>query len=471
MSTRERALPRAAASGVGRLTRALGSREEIAAESRTLVRVAAPVILSQLGAVGMVTMDTIMVGALGAESLAALGLAGALHWALLVVTTGTLFGMGPLVSQSFGAGDRDGCRRVLVQGLWLAVLLTAPMFAVNALGEPIARAVGQEAELASLVGAYMWALAWGVPPLLLYFSFRQFLEGMSLTKPAMVITFLCLGVNFVGNLVFIYGYAGLVPAMGAVGCGWATTIVRWAMLVAMVLWLFRGSRLAPFRGVPLRPHPRLLRRIVYIGAPTGAQVALEVGLFTFAAVMMGWFGPIELGTHQVTINLAGTTFMVALGLSLAGSIRVGQRVGARDLAGVRRVVVLTYLFTTLSMAAFALLFLLVPETLLRLYTRDPAVIQLGTSLLFMAALFQLFDGAQVAAFSVLRGAADTRIPMLIAAVAYWAVGAPAAYFLGFHSPLGPSGIWAGLVIGLAVATVLLAWRVYQVHWRHPAISG
>jgi multidrug resistance protein, MATE family len=439
-------------------------------ESRTLLRLATPIIFSQWGAVGMTTMDTIMVGPLGAEALAAVGLAGSLHWALLVVTIGTMFGMGPLVSQAFGAGNRRGCRRVLVQGLWLAALLAVPMAAVNVAGEPIALALGQDPAISGVTGEYMVALAWGVPPLLFFVAFRQYLEGMSVTRPAMVITFIGLGINFIGNSVFIYGRGGVVEPMGAVGSGWATTLVRWAMFAAMAYWIVSHREIRPFHRVRLLVHPPLLRRIIRIGAPTGAQVGLEVGLFTFAAVMMGWFGAVELGSHQVTINIAATTFMVALGLSLSGAIRVGQQIGAGDLARARRIVLLTYGLATLSMTFFAILFLVVPERLLRIYTGDPAVIELGVSLLFMAALFQIFDGAQVTGFGVLRAAADTRVPMLIAAVSYWGVGAPAAYLLAFRTPLGPVGVWAGLVVGLAAATILLAWRVRLVHWE-PRIAA
>lgn len=447
------------------LPRRSTSTVELVDESRTLLRIAGPIILSQLGAVGLTTMDTIMVGPLGADALAAVGLSGSLHWALLVIVTGTLFGMGPLVSQAFGAGDRFECRRILVQGLWLAALLAIPIFAMNAAGEWIALTLGQGAEISVVIGDYMWALAWGVLPYMLFIAFRQFLEGMSLTKPAMVITFVGLGVNLVANAILIYGVAGIVEPMGAVGCGWATTIVRWAMLVAMVFWIARNPRLSPFSGISRRLDAERLGHVVRIGAPAGAQIALEVGFFTFAAVMMGWFGSNELGTHQVTINIAATTFMVALGVSLAGSIRVGQHIGAQDVAGTQRVVSLTYLFAMGSMGVFAILFLAMPETLLRLYTADPAVVQLGVSLLFMAALFQIFDGAQVAGFSVLRGAADTRIPMLLAAAAYWLIGAPAAYFLAFHTSLGPVGVWTGLVVGLAAAALLLGWRVRIIHWK------
>lgn len=434
-------------------------------EARALMRLAGPIVLSQLGAVGMNTMDTIMVGPLGAEALAAAGLAAALHMAVLMICTGTLLGMAPLVSQSFGAGDRIECRRVLVGGIWLGVLLAVPVVWMNFEGERLALALGQEPGVAVLGGGYMWALAWGVLPVVLFFVCRQFIEGLGLTRAPMVMTFIGLGVNYLGNRALIYGIDGWVPAMGVVGSGWATTIVRWAMLGAMIVYLVRHPNLHPFRGVRWRPDMERLRRIAVIGWPAGVQLGLEISLFSFAAVMMGWFGPLELGTHQVTINIASTTFMVALGVSLAGSIRVGHQVGARNAAGVRRATVLTYALTLGFMALCALLFLLAPEFLIGLYTRDPEVIRLGSTLLLIAAVFQLSDGAQVAGACVLRGAADTRIPMLLAAFGYWGIGIPSAYFLGFHSPLGPVGIWVGLCIALAIVGLLLLWRVRRVLWR------
>ncbi len=439
------------------------------AESRALLRLAGPITLAQLGGLAMTTMDTIMVGPLGAEALAALGLSGSLHFAALVITTGTLLGMAPLVSQAFGAGDILRCQKVLVQGIWIALALAVPMFLVNAVGEPIALALGQDPVIARTVGGYMGALAWGVAPLLLFVAFRQYLEGMSLTKPAMVITMVGLVANFFANTALIYGVEGWVRPMGAVGAGWATTIVRWTMLVALVVWVLCRRDLRP-AGVGARPDPPILRRIVRIGLPTGGQVAMEAGFFAFTAVMMGWFGGAQLGTHQVAINLASTTFMVALGVSIAGSIRVGQHIGAGDPEGARRTVRITYFFVTTAMGAFALVFLTIPEALLRLYTSDPAVIELGTSLLFMAALFQIFDGTQAAGVCLLRGAADTRVPMLIAAAAFWLVGAPAAFLLGFRTPLGPVGVWSGMVAGLAAASALLVWRVRVIHWGGSAVA-
>jgi multidrug resistance protein, MATE family len=430
-----------------------------------LLRLAGPIILSQLGAVGMGTMDTIMVGPLGPEALAATGLSAALHMAVLLVCTGMLLGMGPLVSQSFGAGNPVEGKHVFVGGAWLGLALAVPVVVVNFVGEWLALLLGQELGVAHLVGGYMGALAWGVVPVVLFFACRQYIEGMGLTRPAMVMTFIGLAINYFGNRALIYGIDDWVPAMGVVGSGWSTTIVRWAMLAAMVVYLLRHPELRPLAGVSRWPESRIVKRIAAIGWPAGLQLGLEVALFSSAAVLMGWFGSLELGTHQVTINIAATTFMVALGVSIAGSIRVGQHIGARNAEGARRTATVTYLLSLGFMACCAVAFLVVPEFLIGLYTRDPEVVRLGTTLLLVAALFQLFDGAQVAGFSVLRGAADTRIPMFLAMISYWVIGLPSAYLLGFHTALGPAGVWVGLCIALAVAAVLLGVRARRVLWR------
>ena len=436
-------------------------------EFRALLRVALPIVVSQLGSVAMVTTDTIMVAPLGAEPLAAAGLGSSLQSFVSMLCIGVVLGMTPLVSQAFGAGDTALCRRVLVAGQAAALLLSVPLFAVLFTGQSLALLMGQEPAVAELGGGFMRALSWGAWPALAFMAFRQYLEGMGVTKPAMVITFVGIAVNIVGNRVLIYGIEGVLPPLGVVGSGLSTTLVRWAMLFAMVAYLAARPALNPFRGLRWCPDGALLRRILSIGGPVGVQNGAEVGIFSFAAVMMGWIGATAQAAHQVTINIAATTFMVAMGVSLAGSIRVGQHLGAGSRRGVRRSVVATYALSLGFMALTALLFLGAPRALIGLYTHDPEIVRVGVALLFMAAVFQLFDGAQVAGLCVLRGATDTRVPMLMTVAGYWFVGFPVAYLLGFHTPMGPTGIWTGLVVSLAVVAVLLVFRVRRVLWNPP----
>lgn len=438
-------------------------------ELRALLKLAGPLIVSQLGGIAMNTTDTIMVAPLGARSLAAVGVANAVHFTTLMLCMGTLMGMSPLVSQAFGAGQRDECRRVYVNGLWLAVLLAVPVTAVSVLGRPIAAALGQDPRVAALAGEYLMALAPGVLAAALFMASRQYLDAMGLTWAAMIMTFIGVAVNVVGNTVLIWGVEGVVPAMGVAGAGMSTSLVRWAMLIAMAVFVARRSDLRPWGRVSLRPRLARMWRIVTIGMPIGLQTAFEGGIFALAALMMGWLGPVQLAAHQVTINLASATFMVAMGASLAGSIRVGQHVGARNPRAVHRAAVGTYLLSLGFMGLCALLFLAAPGFLVGLYTSDPQIVRYGASLLFMAALFQVFDGAQVTGLAVLRGAGDTRVPMLINLLGYWAVGLPIAYLLGFRTPMEHMGIWTGLVVSLALVGAALAWRVRLVLWNRPLV--
>jgi MATE family multidrug resistance protein len=427
-------------------------------EVRALAVLALPIIVSQLGMIGMTTADTVMVGRLGAVPLAAAGLGSAIHTFTLVICTGILLGMAPLVSQAFGASDHDRCRKILIQGLWLAALLSLPLMLTTIFGKPIAHWTGVEEDVADLTGRYLFSLTLGIPPLLLFNALRQYLEGMGRARPSMVITFIGLVVNVIGNYLLIWG-VGRIPALGLVGTGYATSIGRWVMLLCTLIYIHLHPGIRPFEHVSIRPDRALLRRMMAIGAPAGAHFGLEVGLFAFAAVMMGWLGPIPLAAHQVVLNLAATTFMVALGTSIAGSIRVGQHIGAAREKSMHHAVFATYLIGVGFMALCALTFLLIPRTLIGFYTHDVAIVDVGVPLLLCAAAFQVFDGAQVAATGVLRGAADTRIPMIVALVGYWLFGLPVGYWLGFHTRLGAVGVWIGLSVGLGVVAMLLLARV------------
>lgn len=449
------------------------TRSAYVAELRSLLRLAWPIIVSQLGQVGMNTTDTIMVGPLGATPLAAAGLGTAIHQFFVTVCVGVIVGMAPLISQAFGAGDILRIRRTFMQGIWLALLLSVPVVLVSLVGTEMSLMLGQAPEVAGPTGDYMRAIAGSVPAVFLFMVYRQYLEGMGIARPAMVFTFVGLGLNVVVNYALIYGVGDVIPAMGLVGSGYATTIVRWVMVLGLAGYVVMRADLHPFRGIRRRVDPGLLGRIMTIGAPVGTQFGLEVGLFSFGAVMMGWVGPLELAAHQVTINIAATTFMVALGVSMAGSIHVGQHIGAGRMDAMRRAALATYTLALGFMGICALLFVTMGAELIGLYTDDPAIIALGAQLLMVAAAFQLFDGAQVSGVSVLRGAADTRTPMIVCAIGNWGIGMPVAWMLGFRTSLGPIGVWVGLSAGLAAVGVMLGLRVRHQLWhgRVRAVAG
>jgi MATE family multidrug resistance protein len=442
----------------------------LAHETGALLRLAGPIAVGQVASIAMMTTDTIMVAPLGSRALAAAGLGTALHMALLIAMSGVLSAVSPLTSQSQGAGDPAEGRRVAVQGLWMGLLLSIPVTVLSVLGGRVSLALGQDPGVSRLAGGFLLALAPGVAPGLLFAVLKYYLDALGRPRVAMSVTFVGVVVNVLGNRVFIYGVPGVVRSLGVAGSGLSTTLVRWAMLGVIAVYVARHRELSPFRGASLRPHLEHLRRIARIGVPIGAQLGAEIGTFTCAAVMMGWMGPSQLAAHQITLNLASATFMVAVGAALGGSIRVGRAVGAGSRRGVHRAVVASYLVTLGFMAVCAAAFLLFPRFLLELYTRDAGIVRYGTGLLFMAALFQLFDGAQVTGINVLRGAADTRVPMLITLLGYFVVGIPMAYGLGFHTSLRHQGVWAGLSVSLAVVALLLLWRVREVLWRRPIVS-
>jgi len=467
-----RAAPRRGGHGPGTSAGGFRRFRRVHREARRILRLAGPIVLSQLGVVGMTTTDTLMVGPLGPTALAAVGVGGAIHFFAMVMSMGLVLGTGPLVSQAFGAGRSRDCVLWLVQGVWVALVASVPVVLVSLEGERVARLLGQAPEVAALAGAYMRALAPGVPGWLLFMAFRQYVEGMGRPTPPTAITLGGLVLNGLANYAFIHGLGGVIPPMGAVGTGWATTLVRWSMAFAAVAYLARSGFASQVRSVStLVPRPPLLRRILVVGAPISGQLVLEIGLFSFgASIMMGWLGAVPLAAHQIAINLASTTFMVALGASLAGQIRVGHHIGARRPVAARRAALATYGLAVGFMAVCGLIFVSFPALLVGLYTREPDVVRLGATLLLFAAAFQVFDGAQVAGLCVLRGAADTAVPMLLAGLGYWGVGLPAAYLLGFHTPLGAVGIWAGLSLSLAIVAALLALRVRHV-LRLPAAPG
>ena len=443
-----------------RATRGLG------AEIGKTLRLAGPIIASQLGQTGMNTADTIQVGPLGAVALAASGIGSSIQIVAFFLIGGIVIGMGPLVSQAFGAGDIAECKRIARQGFWMALLLSVPVTLLMLIGEPLALLFGQQPAIAARAGDYMAALAPGIPAAILFLAMRQYLEGMGHTAPPMIATLGGLGLNVLLNHALIWG-VGPFPELGVIGSGYATSIVRWCMVLALVAYVVTHRELDPLRNAPhgawRADRPRMLR-IVRIGAPIGLQYGLEIGLFAYAALMMGWFGAVQVAAHQVTISIAATTFMVALGTSMAGSIRVGQTIGARRPDQTRHAVLATYILTLGFMGVCALVFLVMPRALLGLYTDDAQILALGESLLVVAAAFQIFDGGQVAGISVLRGAGDTQVPMVIAAIGYWGVGLAMALALGFRTELGPVGIWIGLAGGLAAVAFALGFRVRRVIW-------
>lgn len=431
-------------------------------EIRDTLHLAIPVVLTRLGGVAMGIVDTIMVGRLGDEALSAVALGNALSFTVLIACLGTLTALDPVVSQAYGAGRRDECGRATHHGAFLALLLTLPTMLFLSQARPILSVLGQSDALVHATSEYVHAINFGVLPFLLYIVLQQFMQGISRPRPAAVVIIVANALNVFANWIFIYGNLG-APALGATGSAWATTICRWAMLVMLAAYVFGRPHLRPYltRIPPWPPDRRLLSRLARLGLPAGTQFGMEVGVFASAAVLMGWLGTLELAGHQIAINLCSTTFMVPLGFSSTAAVRVGQALGRGDVDGARRAAATAFVLGVGFMGAAALAFFTRPEFFVRIYTDDPELVAMGVSLLLVGAAFQLSDGTQTIAIGALRGAADTRFPMLVAMVAYWLIGLPLGYLLAFHWGFGPRGLWWGLTCGLTLVGVTLALRFHR----------
>ena len=430
-------------------------------EIRDTLHLATPVVLTQLGGIAMGIVDTIMVGRLGPAPLSAVALGNALSFTVIIVCLGTLTALDPLVSQAHGAGRPVEAGRAMHHGAFLALALTVPAMLLLSLAHPLLRRVGEPEPLATNAAAFVHGINFGVLPFLLFTVLRQFMQGISRARPAMVVMILANLLNIFGNWVLIYGHLG-APALGSTGSAWSTTICRWAMFLALAIYVCSHRDLRPYLThlPPWPPDRQLLERLLRVGLPAGSQFGLEVGVFASASVLMGWFGTLQLAGHQIALNLCSTTFMVPLGFSATAAVRVGQAIGRGDVAAARRAAFSAFGLGVGFMAIAAICFFAFPELFVRIYTHDPALVQMGVSLLLVGAAFQLSDGTQTIAIGSLRGAADTRFPMMVSFVAYWLVGLPAGYWLAFKAGMGPPGLWWGLTLGLTLVGVTLALRFH-----------
>lgn len=428
-------------------------------EVRATLQLAIPIVLTQLGSIAMGIVDTIMVGWLGPEPLSAVALGDALSFTILIMCLGVLTALDAIVAQSFGAGDMRQCARALNHGLVLAVALSAPTMLVLSQSKALFGTLGQSEALVQSGGSYVDAINYGVLPFVLYAALRHFMHGIGRARPAMVVIILANALNAFANWILIFGNWG-APAMGATGSAWATTICRWAMFLLLAGYMLTHRELRAFLLRPGGLERHLFARMLRLGAPAGAQFGMEVGTFGAAAMMIGWLGALELAGHQIAIKLCSTTFMVPLGFSITASVRVGHALGRREVGDARRAAAVAWVLGTAFMAVAAIAFVSAPDFFVGLFTRDPALSSAAVSMLLVGAAFQLSDGTQTIAIGSLRGAADTRFPMLVAFVAYWALGLPVGYALAFPLGWGAVGVWWGLTVGVTLVAVTLALRFH-----------
>ncbi|HEX7182517.1 MAG TPA: MATE family efflux transporter [Thermoanaerobaculia bacterium] len=433
--------------------------ERMRRELSAAVRLAAPVALVQLGLMLMGVVDTMMLGRVSAEALAAGALGHISTIVLLYFGVGTLAALDPLIAQAFGARDAEAVGAHLQRGIVLAAAMAAPFGLLFWNVEPALRGLGQPEAIVGDAAAYARGILWGTPAFLLFVAFRQTLQSMSVVRPAAVAIVVANVLNVLGDYALIFGHFGL-PALGVAGSAYATSICRWAMFLML---LFAGRRhLAPYwRGfraaeaLDLRRHLRLLR----LGLPVGLHQSIELLFFVTLALLAGRMGVVQLAGHNIAINLASLSFMVPLGIAGAAATRVGNAIGRGDMPGARRAAAICLLLGAGAMLVFAVLFAAIPEPLARLYTADPAVIAMTALLLPIAAVFQIFDGVQAVAAGILRGAADTTFPAGLAIMGFWIIGLPASLYLAYRAALGVEGLWWGMNVGLGVVALMLVIRI------------
>ncbi|MBK8012120.1 MAG: MATE family efflux transporter [Deltaproteobacteria bacterium] len=430
------------------------SRTEMVA----LTRLAMPLVAAQLLESGIGFVDTIMIGRVGPVELAAIAMGNSVWITLMLFGKGVLMAISPSVASLRGAGQHEEITPVVRQGLWLGLALGGLVFVALRHARSVFVLAGIEASVIPIACDYLDAVSWGIPAYLIAAALRLFSEGIARTTPVLWVSLVGLVVNIVGNTVLIFGAFGL-PPLGARGCGIATAIGMWCCLAAWLLVMsvsdhHRAHGL--FSSLSL-PSWRRMRALLHLGLPIGFSILLEAGIFSAVAFLLGRIGAVATAAHQVAINVAAMTFMVPQGLGMATTVRVGHAMGAGDLAEARFRGFLGIKLAILFMTAMSVLIFVARRTIAGVYTGDASVIDLAAELLQWVALFQISDGLQVAAGGALRGLKDTRIPLAMVLVAYWAVAFPLAWFSA-PSPLGANGPWLALIAGLTVAAVLLTWR-------------
>lgn len=435
---------------------------------KNILHLAFPLMLSQAGQVVVQLADSVMVGHVGTPELAAASFASNLFYLVMMLGMGITFGMTPLVGQSYGRNHFRDVAIYFKNSLWLnfafTVVLTSASWGVSYLMPYM----GQPREVVALAIPYFRVLTVSMLPFLLFFTFKQFAEGLGNTHIAMVVTLTVNALNIFLNYILIYGKVGF-PVLGLLGAGYATLIARMAMPVMMALLLyFKGNFRKYLLFFPsIQASIQKMLELLKIGLPIGIQLVLEIVAFNFGGIMMGWLGAVPLAAHQVALGLATMTFMISNGIAMATTVRVSNWMGAHRLKEMRMAIEASRHLVLLFMGFSAVVFIVFRNFLPILFTPDKAVIHQATILLIVAAFFQIFDGLQVVSLGCLRGMADVKYPMYMAGISYILIGIPVSYLFAFVLNVGPAGIWIGFLAGLASAGILFYIRI-RYNIRHIA---
>ncbi len=436
---------------------------KIKKEAGLTLKIGLPVIAAQLLQMSMNFVDTVMAGNLSAEDLAAVAIGGAIFFPFVMLAAGIMMAITPIVAQLIGARNFGEIGTNARQGLWLSQLLAIPVFFIIRNLDFVMRLMDVAPGIIPIAQGYLEAISWGILPICAYMALRFFNEGLSVTRPAMYFALLGLLINIPGNYILMYGALGF-PQLGAIGCGYSSSIVSLVMFAGMLIFTVKHK---PYRRFEIFssfrwPEWKYFKEILWIGIPIGLSSTMEVTMFAVVSLIMGSLSAIAVAGHQVAINFAAMTFMVPFGLATAITARVGNAVGKGSIPEARRRGFIGIALATIFMCFTAVIMFTIPDLITGIYTQDNAVQEVAIGLLYMAAIFQISDGLQVSSYGALRGLKDTKKPMYVNFVAYWIVGLPLGYYLGITQEIGPQGLWMGLIAGLTVAAILHNARFYKL---------
>lgn len=429
---------------------------------------AIPVVISQLGHTLVHTADSIIVGQFaGTIPLAAVSLVNSIFMIVMVIGIGISYGLTPLIAQENGKGNYDECGKLLFNSLILNVIFGILLFTVLFFGSVFfLDHLNQNTDVVEQAKPYLNLLGFSIIPLMIFLTFKQFAEGLGFTKQAMMISIWGNIVNIVLGIIFVKGLFGIAP-MGVKGVGYSTLIDRFLMSVVMAYYVLNSVHFKAYLKQFTSKYfdKARLKRIIKLGAPTALQYTFEISAFSGAAILIGTIGAVEQASHQIAINLAAMTYMMASGVAAAATIKSGNSFGKNNFSALRLSAISSYHIVVAFMSITAILFIILNQFLPKLYSTDTEVVRIAASLLLLAAVFQLFDGAQVVGLGILRGIGDVNVPTFITFAAYWVFGLPIGYYLGFHLDFGIYGIWTGLTGGLLVASILLFYRFQKLSKR------
>lgn len=428
------------------------------------IKLALPVVFSQAGQMLVGLADTIMVGQIGATELAAVSFANSIFILGFVFSIGLSIGITPLVGKAHGAGKSKDCGFWLKHGLWANLITTILLIVVMLVFTLIIPYLGQDKKVIELAIPYYHILIVSILPVNIFMIFKQFAEGIANTKITMIITLIANIINIILNYLFIFGKAGM-PQLGAKGAAYATLTSSIFMAITCTLAFIHLPFFSDYRKAFINTKPKLkhLWEIIKIGFPIGGQMAIEVFAFSMGAIMMGWINKNALAAHQIVISVASLTYMMAVGLSSAATIKVSIFLGAKDLKSLKYSAYAIIHKVIIFMAFNGIMFIVFRNTLPSLFVNNKQVVTIAAQLMIIAGIFQLFDGVQVAWLGILRGVQDVKAPSVIAFITWILIATPICYICAFTLKMGAPGIWIGYLSGLFVGSILLQFRFMKLY--------